>query len=143
MINDPALHNSRASFYDLNGKLTYDLNKNNKIDFSAYTSHDSFRFNSDTVYSYNNNIFALKWRHFFNSRFFSSLSINNSSYNYDISSQYIPLKHLHLSHKVNSTGFKADFNWFLGRNEINFGLDLTRYSVIPGSYLPNRRFIAC
>jgi hypothetical protein len=42
-----------------------------------------------------------------------------------------------LSHKINSTGFKADFNWFLGKNEINFGLDLTKYSIQPGSYLPN------
>ena len=136
LINNPALHKSRASFYDLNGKLTYDLNKNNKIDFSAYTSHDAFRFNSDTVYSYNNNILALKWRHFFNSRFFSSFSINNSSYNYDISSQYLPTEAFVLSHKINSTGLKADFNWFLGRNEINFGLDLTRYAITPGRYLP-------
>lgn len=137
LINDPALKNSRASFYDLNGKITYDINKNNKIDFSAYTSHDSFRFNSDTVYSYNNNIFALKWRHFFSTRFFSSISINNSSYNYDISSQYLPTEAFVLSHKINSTGLKTDFNWFLGRNEINFGLDLTRYAVNPGSYLPD------
>ena len=136
LIRDPALHKSRASFYDLNGKITYDLNKNNKIDFSAYTSHDAFRFNSDTVYSYNNNIFAVKWRHFFNSRFFSSLSVNNSSYNYDITSQYLPSEAFMLSHKINSSGLKTDFNWFLGRNEINFGLDLTRYSISPGSYLP-------
>ena len=137
LIHDPALHKSRASFYDLNGKITYDLNKNNKIDFSAYISHDAFRFNSDTVYSYNNNIFALKWRHFFSSRFFSSFSINNSFYNYDISSQYFATEAFVLSHKVNSTGLKADFNWFLGRNEINFGLDFTRYAITPGSYLPN------
>jgi hypothetical protein len=137
LIHNPSLHNSRASFYDLNGKLTYDLNKNNKIDFSAYTSHDSFKFNSDTVYSYNNNIFALKWRHFFTSRFFSALSINNSSYNYDISSQSVPTEAFVLSHKVNNTGFNADFNWFLGRNEINFGLDIKRYAIVPGSYLPN------
>jgi len=136
MIKDPALHNSRASFYDINGKITYDLNKNNKIDFSAYTSHDAFRFNSDTVYSYNNNIFALKWRHFFTSRFFSSLSVNNSSYNYDITSQYLESEAFVLSHKINSTSLKADFNWFLGRNEINFGLDMTKYTVYPGSYLP-------
>jgi len=137
LVQDPDLKNSRATFYDLNGKITYDLNKNNKIDFSAYTSHDSFQFNSDTTYSYNNNIFALKWRHFFNTRFFSSFSLNNSSYNYDISSQYLATEAFVLSHKINSTGFKADFNWFLGRNEINFGLDLTRYAVIPGSYQPN------
>ena len=136
LIDDPSLHNSRASFYDLNGKITYDLNKNNKIDFSAYTSHDSFRFNSDTTYSYNNNIFALKWRHFFTSRFFSSLSVNSSSYDYDISSQYLKTEAFMLSHKINSTGINADFNWFLGRNEINFGLDMTRYSINPGSYVP-------
>jgi hypothetical protein len=136
LIKDPALRKSRASFYDLNGKITYDLNKNNKIDFSAYTSHDAFRFNSDTVYSYDNNIFALKWRHFFTSRFFSSISLNSSSYNYDITSQYLRSEAFILSHKINSTGFKADFNWFLGRNEINFGTDLTKYTVSPGTYLP-------
>jgi len=136
LIKNPALHNSRASFYDLNGKLTYDLNKNNRIEFSAYTSHDEFRFNTDSTYRYNNNILALKWRHYFNSRFFSSLSLNNSSYNYDISSQNIPIEAFILSHKVNSTGLKADINWFLGRNEINFGIDLTRYDIIPGTYLP-------
>lgn len=136
LIKDPALHKSRASFYDLNGKITYELNKNNKIDFSAYTSHDAFRFNTDTVYRYNNSIFAVKWRHFFNSRFFSSFSLNNSSYNYDISSQYLASEAFVLSYKINSTGLKADFNWFLGRNEINFGMDLTRYATTPGSYFP-------
>jgi hypothetical protein len=136
LVQVPNLKNSRASFYDLNAKITYDLNKNNKLDFSAYTSHDDFKFNSDTTYSYNNNVFALKWRHFFSSRFFSSFSLNNSSYNYDISSQYLATEAFVLSHKINSTGFKADFNLFLGRNEINFGLDLTRYVVNPGSYQP-------
>jgi len=136
LINDPALQDSKAKFYDLNGKITWDFNKNNKIDFSGYTSHDDFRFNSDTVYSYNNNIFALKWRHFFNSRFFSSVSVNNSSYNYDISSKYIAAEAFALSHKINSTGLKSDFNLFLGRNEVNFGLDLTRYAISPGSYQP-------
>jgi hypothetical protein len=137
MINDPFISNSRASFYDLNGKITYDINKNNKLDVSSYLSHDSFKFNSDTVYSYDNNIFALRWRHFFNSRFFSVFTINNSNYKYDVSSESIPQEGFVLSHKVNSTGFKADFNWYKGRHEINYGLDMTRYSILPGSYQPS------
>ena len=137
LIDNASLQNSRASFYDFNGKITYDINKNNKIDFSSYFSHDSFRFNSDTVYSYDNNIFALKWRHFFNSRFFSSFSINNSFYKYDISSLKFSPEAFSLSHQINSTSFKGDFNWFLGRNEINFGLDLNRYNVMPGRYEPS------
>jgi hypothetical protein len=136
LIDDPALIKSRATFYDLNGKMTYDLNKNNRIDFSGYYSHDSFRFNSDTVYSYDNNNVVLRWRHFFNSRFFSVISLNNSFYKYDISSEAISTEAFVMSHNINSTAFKADFNWFRGRNEINFGTDLSRHDVMPGSYLP-------
>jgi hypothetical protein len=136
LIQNPALHRSRASFYDINAKITYDLNKNNKIDVSSYYSHDAFRFNSDSVYSYDNNIFVLRWRHFFNSRFFSLLSLNNSFYKYNISSEDVATEAFALAHKINSTGFKADFNWFQGRNEINFGLDVNRYNILPGSYLP-------
>jgi hypothetical protein len=137
LLDDPSLHNSRASFYDINGKITYDLDKNNRIDLSAYLSHDSFRFNSDTVYSYNNNIVALRWRHFFTSRFFSVISVNNSNNKYDISSQSVTTEGFILSHRINSTNLKADFNWFLGRNEINSGIDITGYSVLPGSYVPD------
>jgi hypothetical protein len=136
LLNNPALQRSRASFYDLNGKITYDINKNNKIDFSAYLSHDSFKFNSDSVYSYDNKIVAVKWRHFFNSRFFSSVSLNNSYYTYNVSSDDVVTEAFKLSHIINSTGLKADFNWFLGRNELNFGLDVNKYSITPGSYLP-------
>lgn len=135
-LNDPALRRSRAFFYDLNAKITWDINASNKVDFSAYNSHDLFRFNSDTIYNYYNNILALRWRHFFSSKFFTSISINNSNYYYNISSQHIANEAFILSHKVNSTGFKADLNWFPGKNEVNFGLDLTRYAIEPGSYLP-------
>ncbi|MCX6261181.1 MAG: TonB-dependent receptor, partial [Bacteroidia bacterium] len=45
LIENPALRNSRVSFYDLNARIAYDINKNNKVDFSAYYSNDSFRLN--------------------------------------------------------------------------------------------------
>jgi hypothetical protein len=136
LFENPTLQNSSASFYDMNGKLVLDLNKNNKFDFSIYNSHDSFKFNSDTVYAYNNNIYALRWRHFFTSKFFSQFSINSSRYKYDISSSDNPLEAFVLSHRISSTGLKADFNLYKGRNEFNFGIDMTRYSVLPGSYMP-------
>jgi CarboxypepD_reg-like domain/TonB-dependent Receptor Plug Domain len=137
LIDDPSLKNSRASFYDWNGKATYNINRNNKVDLSLYSSHDSFSLNSDTVYSYDNSSVAIKWRHFFSSRFFSSVSLNNSNYRYDVSSQKNSTEGFIMSHSINSTGLKADFNWFQGRSEVNFGVDLVRYSVNPGSYLPS------
>jgi len=135
-FENPSLRNSRIAFYDLNARITYDINRKNKVDFSAYYSNDSFRLNSDTTYNYQNNITALKWRHFFTSRFFSSLTLSNSFYKYDISSLRVPQEAFVLNHRISSTGFKADFNWFQGRNELNFGADITRHDVVPGSYLP-------
>jgi hypothetical protein len=136
MIDNPALSRSMASFYDLNGKLTIDINRNNRIEIASYLSHDSFRFNSDTTYGYNNNILALSWRHFFNSRFFSVISLNNSNYRYNVTSDKIFTEGFRMSHEINSTGLKADFNWYRGRNEINYGTDLTGYTVSPGNLLP-------
>ena len=136
VFDNAFLNKSRASFYDLNGRLSYDINRNNKIDLSSYFSSDAFRFNSDTTYLYSNSIVSLRWRHFFNSRFFSVFSLNNSRYNYDISSESLVTEAFRLSHTINSTGAKADFNIYRGRHEINFGLDAVLYAVSPGDYQP-------
>ncbi len=136
MLENRAMRNSKASFSDLNVRVVYDINRNNKIDVSAYYSFDSFKFNADTTYKYENNIIALHWRHFFNSRFFTTLSANNSYYGYNISSLRVPQETFVLSHRVNSSGLKADFNWYTGRNEFNFGTELIGYKVRPGDYLP-------
>lgn len=136
-IDYPSLKRSRVSFYDFNGKISYDIDSKNKIEVSSYISHDSFKFNSDTLYGYNNNIVALKWRHFFSPDFFSVVSVNNSNYRYDISSESIIAEGFVLSHIVNSTGFKAGFNYYRGRHEMNFGLDASRYKISPGNYKPS------
>jgi len=136
MMEKSALKNSRASFHDLNARIAYDIDRKNKIDLSAYYSYDSFRYNSDTTYTYLNNIASLRWRHYFSSRFFSAVTIDNSYYKYDISSMRVPQEAFMLTHRINSTGFKADFNWFPGRNELNFGADINRYDVTPGTFVP-------
>lgn len=137
LLNNPAFKKSSASFYDLNGKITWDINKKNKFDLSGYLSHDAFQFNSDTTYSYNNNIFSGRWRHFFNSRLFSVVSLTNSNYNYKISSTKNEFEGFILEHKINTTGLKADFNLYLGRNEFNFGTDISFHNVLPGKLIPS------
>jgi outer membrane receptor for ferrienterochelin and colicin len=136
LLDNPELNNSRVFFNDLNVRIAYDINKKNKVDFSSYYSFDSFRLNSDTTYKYQNSISSLRWHHYFSNSFFSVLTLNNSHYRYDISSLRVPQEAFNLTHLINSTGFKADFNRFIGRHEMNFGTDLSRYDVTPGSYMP-------
>lgn len=136
LLEDRALQNSRASFQDMNGRFTWEINRNNRFDLSGYYSRDAFRFNSDTTYGYRNSIAAARWRHMFNSRFFSLLSLNNSNYSYSISSLSPATEGFRLAHGLNSTGLKMDFNLFQGRHEFNFGADFTYYSVSPGIFRP-------
>lgn len=133
LFDNPSLKRSRASFYDLNGRLTWEVNKDNRVDLSGYYSNDSFRFNSDTTYGYENSIASLRWRHFFHSRFFSTITVNNSSYSYRVSGYDPAPEAFELSHKLNSTGLRADFNLFQGRHEFNMGLETTGYNVNPGN----------
>jgi hypothetical protein len=136
MIKNPILHNNKATFYDLNGKITYNLNKNNKLDLSSYYSSDYFRLDLNTVYNYDNNILALRWLHVFNSKLSSDLSLSNSFYKYEILNRNVPSEAYLLSHKINSSKFKADFNWLPGSHKFNFGIDINRYVVMPGGYRP-------
>jgi len=136
-IDNPVLQNSLALFYDVNGRWSYDIDKNNKLELSSYLSNDAFRLNSDTLYKYDNSIISVKWKHFFSNRFFSVFALNNSNFQYEISSDRVIQDAFKLNHSVNSSGFKADFNWYPeGRSELNFGADLTNYSIKPGNYLP-------
>jgi outer membrane receptor for ferrienterochelin and colicin len=137
MIKNQAIRNSKASFYDINGRVVYEIDNNNKVELSSYLSNDSFKFNSDTTYNYENQIISLKWRHTVNTNFIFMLSANSSTYNYRISSQKVAKNAYNLDHKVNYINLKADFNWYkITNHRINFGMDLNRYSLLPGAYLP-------
>ena len=137
LIKNPILNNTEASFHDLNGKITYKWNSANKLDLLSYYSHDYFRFSIlNSTYKYDNFIQAIKWTHNFNSRFTSMLLFNNSVYGYGISDRNNELEAYRLSHRINSSELKADFNWMPEGHKINFGLDITKYSVLPGSIDP-------
>ena len=136
LINNQAIRNSRASFYDFNGRLVYDINNNNKLELSSYLSNDAFRFNSDTTYKYKNQIVSLKWRHTVNTNLIFVLSASSSIYNYSVESRSLAENAFVLNHNINYSNLKADFNWYkINNHRFNFGIDINRYNVLPGEYL--------
>jgi|WetSurMetagenome_2_1015567.scaffolds.fasta_scaffold00002_28 hypothetical protein len=136
LLDNKYLSRSKASFYDLNAKISYTPDSRNTIDLSGYVSHDMFGFVTNTLYNYQNSIAGLNWKHFYKSRFFSTFSLNNSYYRYDIEQNDVKDEEYVLTHKVNTTSLRGDFNIYRGLHEINFGLDMNYHSVLPGSYRP-------
>jgi len=74
-------------FYDLNAKLNYDIDKNNKLYLSGYFGKDKFYFKYKDMYSkmeagmfWDNATTTLRWNHLFNNKLFANTSLIFSNY---------------------------------------------------------------
>ena len=123
----------RVSFYDLNTKLSYTFNGNNKVYLSGYFGKDNFNspfFNN----SYGNNTFNLRWNHLFNARLFSNLSLIYSKYNYSLIFNTTDFR---LDSNIVDFNIKYNFKYsFSDKYKLNFGLNVNKYSFNPGEITP-------
>ena len=71
-----------AYFYDLNTKLTYSLNDENKLLFSGYFGRDVFDINQNFINTYGNSVFNLRWNHLVSDDIFTNLSLIYSDYSH-------------------------------------------------------------
>jgi hypothetical protein len=66
------------------------------------------------------------------------LSVGYDGYKYDIASTANPVNAYKLKFGINQTNFKADFTYYLNRNNtLDFGLSSIYYKLNPGSETPN------
>jgi hypothetical protein len=129
--------NSKAGFYDINLNITSELDKKNTLYITGYLSKDRFNLNNDTTYQYGNQNISLKWKHTFNNKIYSLLTIGNDGYNYSTASDKNPVNAYKLSFDINQTYFKTHFNYYLNpKHTVDFGLNSIYYTLHPGSYQP-------
>ena len=137
LLDDPVLKNSNASFGDVIGKVTSQMDSKNTLTASFYHSRDRFRLNSDTIYRYFNTGASLQWRHTFNNKFFGLFTTSFSNYNYKIQSNSNPDQAFNLNYVINQLNVSADFDYLLSdRHSLKFGLTTTGYGLEPGSLNP-------
>jgi CarboxypepD_reg-like domain/TonB-dependent Receptor Plug Domain len=128
---------STASFYDLNLNVGHKLNDNNHIVLSAYMSHDEFKLNTDTLYSYSDRNASLKWSHRFSPKLFSDLTATASQYQFAMQSTANPVYGFKLEYKIRQYQAKADVKYVLNdKNTIHAGWSSILYQLKPGDYLP-------
>lgn len=129
--------NSNANFYDFNLTTNHEINKNNTIYFTGYISKDQFNLNSDTSYSYGNKNLSLKWKHIFNPKLNSIISVGVDQYDYEIKSEKLPLNAYKLGFNIHQNYFKAHFNYFYNnKHSFEYGVNSIYYKLNPGNYDP-------
>jgi len=137
-IPDDAYKHSTAGFYDVNLRLTHEINAKNSLFFTGYLSSDRFTLNSDTLYTYQNRNANLQWKHLFNNRFSGLFMAGVDDYQYNISSTGNPINGYNLAFKVNQYVFHADFSYTINAHHtLDFGLSSIYYKLHPGTLTPD------
>ena len=136
-LDDDALQNSSASFYDVVANYKHKINENNQLKVTGYYSKDAFSITSDSLYGYSNRLFALNYKHKFNERNNGSLILTNSEYAFGIDFDGQANNDFELGYSVNETEVKLKFKYLWNdTHTIDYGLSSKLYSVNPGFIKP-------
>jgi hypothetical protein len=134
MAKDEKIKDNRISFYDLNTKLSYTFNDNNKLFLSAYFGQDNFKMRDLIKSNYGNTSINLRWNHLFTEKLFSNFSLIYSKYDYKLD---FPLFEYEWLSAIKNTNIKYDFNYYISnKTTLNFGLSAIDYQFIPGEINP-------
>ena len=137
-LDDEALSNSNASFFDGIIKYHNKINDKNEVKATAYYSRDAFSITSDSLYNYNNRLFSVRWDHRIGDKTNSALIVNNSNYGFGIDFDGETNTDFNLDYSINETEVKYKLRTSLNdKNTIDYGGSAKYYSVNPGSIEPD------
>jgi hypothetical protein len=129
---DPNLKNSNASFYDVVTRLTHYVNEKNSFHLSVYYSRDKYNLSSDSLFSYHNLLGSFQWRHTGNKQQ-NTLSITQSNYQYNLLYSAVPQNAFNLGFDIRESALKWDFNKYLGKHTLEYGIQSKLYNLSPGT----------
>ncbi|MEN8226829.1 MAG: TonB-dependent receptor [Bacteroidota bacterium] len=133
LAKDTALRDNSLFFYDLNGKLNYTINDNNKIFLSGYFGKDIFANDFAGMY-FGNRTFTLRWNHLFSKKLFSNFTLINSHYFYDLGTPDGEIPFFNWLSFLDDYGIKGDFIWYLTpEHTFRYGLSGYYHVINPGS----------
>ncbi|MDI9358845.1 MAG: TonB-dependent receptor [Phycisphaerales bacterium] len=130
---DPSLRNNQIYFYDLNGKIDYQISDKDKLFLSGYYGKDLLSVKDLFGIGWSNASSTLRWNHLFNSKLFLNSSLIYSNFNYDISitSGQTSFKIYSI---INDFSLKEDFQYyFTKRTKFYFGGGLVYHQITPNS----------
>lgn len=128
-------NDNSAYFYDLNTKLSYNINDNNNLYLSGYFGRDLFDIASSFNNVYGNAVLNLRWNHLFSDKLFSNMSMIYSDYYYGLELGFIGLK---WDSGIKNYNFKYDFKHYVADGfKLNYGLNAIYYDFNPGTVSPS------
>jgi Outer membrane receptor for ferrienterochelin and colicins len=134
---------TKLSFYDINAKISWVVNDNNRLHLSAFSSDDRFGFGLEELgvhnmyFDYKNNTQSLRWNHVFSPKLTSVLTLYNSRYTGSLECDMDDCPFI-WQKNLNETGLRNNYSWHLGQNAtLEFGAEAAYFFLNPSECHPN------
>lgn len=131
-----AFYGSGYYFYDLNGKINYNISDKDRIYLSGYLGRDVFNFNNanrgfKVNVPWGNSTATFRWNHVFNQKLFSNTSLVYNDYKFAFSAAQTDFS-IKLSSGIKDLNAKTDFDYYpLPNHRIKFGGLYTYHQFLP------------
>ena len=133
LFGNSDVRDNRLYFYDLNAKVNYVINENNRVFISAYYGKDIFK-NPDFKMGWGNQTFTARWNHLFSKKLFSNFTFVYSKFDYELGVPEGQANSFSWISNLKDYGGKVDFNYYLNTNNtIRFGTSVIYHNFIPGT----------
>ena len=124
---DEGIRNTAAYFYDMNAKVSYKINKNNKLTVSAYNGVDKLDFQDLFGFKWGNTLISTNWTHTINDSTFLRTYGSYSKYNYQL--EFNPI--FVWTSIIENVDFGTEFHKDFGRHDIRVGIKEKIYAFQP------------
>jgi len=132
LSSNPDIRDNILYFYDLNGKVNWKVDENNRLYISAYYGNDIFK-NSDFKMGWGNQTFSFRWNHLFSKKLFSNFTFVQSNFNYELGVPEGNANSFEWVATMKDYGLKGDFVYYLNENNtIRFGGSSIFHRFNPG-----------
>ncbi len=132
LSNNEDIRDNILYFYDLNGKVNWEIDENNRIYFSTYYGNDIFK-NDDFKMGWGNRTFTARWNHLFSKKVFSNITAIHSEFNYELGVPEGSVNSFEWTSRMLDYGVKADLNYYINpNNTLRFGGSMIYHRFNPG-----------
>ena len=135
-------YGTKYYFYDLNGRINWNLSKKDHLSVSGYFGQDVFTFADaaagfGTTVPWGNAIASINWSHIYSEKVVSNLALSYSNYNFKFSGTETGFS-FSLFSAIHDYHAKYSYDYFpTKKHHVKFGLEYTLHTFIPSEIAAN------
>jgi hypothetical protein len=125
---------NQAYFYDLNAKVSFNIDDRNRLYGSAYFGRDVFEVNNLFGNTFGNAFVNLRWNHIFNDKWFANASLIYSDYDYGLELDFVEFT---FDSGISNFNAKYDLtHYYNDKIKMRYGINSIYYEFDPGKISP-------